>query len=217
MARRSTSPYSSSRLDRYEGVPMLLRRAGTIRVGLHLLAFFAAAGAIAQTPAPTAAAPAPTTAAPPPAPVVYPSKGQSDAQQQKDRTECSSWATQQTGYDPAKIAQQQAEQARQAQQAQTAAPAAPGGQVARSSAGGAAGGAALGAIAGNAGRGAAIGAAAGAAGGEAQRQQQAAAQQQAQQAASQQQAAQNAATNQKLGEYQRSFGACMTGRGYTVK
>jgi hypothetical protein len=31
---------------------------------------------------------------------VYPAKGQSDQQMQKDEAECSQWATQQTGFDP---------------------------------------------------------------------------------------------------------------------
>ena len=33
---------------------------------------------------------------------VYPAKGQSQAQQDKDRYECHSWAVQQTGFDPSK-------------------------------------------------------------------------------------------------------------------
>jgi outer membrane lipoprotein SlyB len=182
----------------------LLRRAG-----LPLLVLYAAAEAFAQTPAPTAAAPSP--------PAIYPANGQSDEQVQKDKSECSTWATQQTGYDPVKVLQQQqAQQAQQTQQAQTAPPAADG-QVARGTVGGAAGGAAIGAIAGNAGKGAAIGAAVGAVGGGARRRKQEAAQQQAQQAALQQQAAQQAAANQKLSDYQRTVGACMEGRGYSVK
>jgi hypothetical protein len=33
-------------------------------------------------------------------PFIYPSKGQSPEQQQKDRYECHTWAVQQTGFDP---------------------------------------------------------------------------------------------------------------------
>src|SRR5271155_4889859 len=33
---------------------------------------------------------------------IYPSKGQSQAQQDKDRYECHTWAVQQTGFDPSK-------------------------------------------------------------------------------------------------------------------
>lgn len=33
-------------------------------------------------------------------PVIYPAKGQSAAQQDKDRSECTQWARQQSGYDP---------------------------------------------------------------------------------------------------------------------
>lgn len=37
---------------------------------------------------------------------VYPSKGQSEAEQNKDKWECHQWATQQTGIDPEKMLQQ---------------------------------------------------------------------------------------------------------------
>jgi len=151
-------------------------------------------------------------------PVLYPAKGQSDAQMQQDKTECYSWATQQTGYDPVQVLQQQqAQQAQNAQQTQAAAAPPPGGQAVRGAAGGAAGGALIGAAAGDAGKGAAIGAAVGAVGGAARRNRQAAAQQQQQQAVAQQQSQQAAAANEKLAGYQRTFGACMQGRGYGVK
>jgi len=130
---------------------------------------------------------------------VYPQKGQSQEQQKKDEYECYQWAKQQTGVDPMAPAPQAAPPA-----------SAPKGGAVRGAAGGAALGAIGGAIAGNAGKGAAIGAGVGAAGGAIRKrrgeQQQAAAQQQ-QQAANQAQPA----------TYQRAFGACMEGRGYTVK
>jgi hypothetical protein len=163
-----------------------------------------AAFAPAQTPAPAA-------------PVVYPANGQSEAQQDKDKTECYSWATKQTGYDPVQELQhQQAQQTAQTQQAQ-AAPPPPQGQVVRGAAGGAAGGALIGAVAGDAGKGAAIGAAVGAVGGGVRKRRQAAAQDQAQQQQLAQQSQQNAANTARLADYQKNFGACMQGRGYSVK
>ncbi len=130
--------------------------------------------------------------------VIYPAKGQSAQQQQKDEAECYIWAKGKTGYDPA--------------QATTAPPPQQnvGGERVRGAARGAAGGAVIGAIAGDAGKGAAIGAVGGTmAGGARQRRKrrdnnQVVAQQQ--QAAAQQQ--QN---------FQRAYGACFEGRGYTVK
>ncbi len=164
-------------------------------------------GAVASAQTPTAA---------PAAPVIYPAKGQSDAQQQQDKTECYSWATKQTGYDPVQVLQQQqAQQTAQTQQAQAAAPP-PQGQVAGGAARGAAGGALIGAAAGDAGKGAAIGATVGAVSGSAKKRRQADAQAQAQQQQAAQQAQQNAANNAKLADYQKNFGACMQGRGYGV-
>jgi hypothetical protein len=163
-----------------------------------------------------AIASAQSPAAAPAAPVIYPAKGQDDAQQQKDKTECYSWATKQTGYDPVQaLQQQQAQQTAQTQQAQ-AAPPPPQGQVVRGAAGGAAGGALIGAAAGDAGKGAAIGAAVGAVGGGIRKRRQAAAQDQAQQQQLAQQSQQNAVNSAKLADYQKNFGACMQGRGYGV-
>ena len=131
-------------------------------------------------------------------PVVYPAKGQSPQRQQQDEGSCYSWAKQNTGIDPAAVAN-----APPPAQAQN-------GQRVRGAAGGAAMGAAAGAIGGDAGKGAAIGAVAGTmAGGVAHRQQErAAAAQNSQVQASQQQA---------LATYNRAWSACMTGRGYTVQ
>jgi hypothetical protein len=131
-------------------------------------------------------------------PIVYPAKGQSAQQQQKDEGECTAWAKQNTGIDP--IAASQPAQ-------QQSGPAVGGGERVRGAARGAVGGAAIGAIAGDTGTGAGVGAVAGTmAGGARARQNQAAKNQQAQQ---QQQ--------QALGTFYRAFGACMQGRGYTVK
>jgi hypothetical protein len=130
--------------------------------------------------------------------VAYPSKGQSAQQQNKDEGECYAWAKQQTGIDPVATASQPTKQE---------GPAVGGGQRLRGAARGAAGGAAIGAIAGDAGKGAGIGAAAGTmAGGRRARQDKAAKEQQAEQS--------KAAT---LQQFNKAFGVCMDGRGYSVK
>jgi len=134
-------------------------------------------------------------------PVIYPAKGQSASQQNTDDGECSVWAKKDSGVDPAVMAA-----------APPAQPApASGGQRARGAVRGAAAGAVVGEIANDdAGHGAAVGAAAGVvAGGARKRQERRAGEQQTQQAQAQQQ--------QAMTTYYRSYGACMQGRGYTVK
>ena len=135
-------------------------------------------------------------------PVIYPSKGQSSAQQNKDISECQLWAQQNTGVNPTAVAQAQAAQPPSA---------GPQGERLRGAARGAAAGAVIGGLANNnAGKGAGIGAAAGVmAGGARQRRGQMAAEQ-ANEAQRQQAAA-------EMARYQAAFGACMEGRGYVVK
>ena len=133
--------------------------------------------------------------------IIYPAKGQTVEQQQKDEAECYEWAKQQTGYDPAQATQYAAAPPPQ----QSA-----GGERLGGAARGAAGGAIIGAIAGDAGKGAAIGAVGGTLlGGSRQRRQQA----DYDQAAAQQQQA----LAQQQQNYQRAYTACFEGRGYTVK
>jgi hypothetical protein len=128
--------------------------------------------------------------------VMYPSKGQSGTQQNKDEGECFAWAKQQTGIDPFAVVSAPTQQS---------GPAA--GERLRGAAGGAAGGAAIGAIAGSAGKGAAIGALAGTMlGGHRARKNKAAQQQQAEQAKA-----------GALQQFNKAFGVCMEGRGYAVK
>jgi hypothetical protein len=132
-------------------------------------------------------------------PITYPAKGQSATQQTKDDGECYSWAKQSTGVDPANVAANPPP----AQATSSYG----GGQRLRGAARGAAGGAVIGAIAGDAGKGAGIGAVVGTmAGGRQARQDQAASQQQAQ-----------AQQNQVMNTYFRAYGACMEGRGYTIR
>ena len=132
-------------------------------------------------------------------PIVYPAKGQSMQQQSQDEAQCFAWAKQTTGIDPAVVASSPPPQ-------QTG-PAVGGGQRLGGAARGAAGGAALGAIAGDAGTGAAAGAVVGTmAGGRRARQQRAAQNQQAQ-----------AQQHESIQTFYRAYGACMEGRGYTIK
>ena len=137
--------------------------------------------------------------------VIYPAKGQSQEQLDKDKYECYSWAKQQSGFDP--MQQPKATEPPPQQQAQR-------GGVVRGGARGAAVGAATGAIAGDTGKGAAIGAASGALVGGMRRRDQQRQQQQAEQQWAQQQAA--TYTKNRDG-YNRAYGACLEGRGYSVK
>jgi hypothetical protein len=131
-------------------------------------------------------------------PIIYPAKKQSAGQQKKDDTECLAWAKTNTGIDPA-IASQPVQQ--------ETGPAVGGGERVRGAARGAVGGAVVGGVAGDAGTGAGVGAAAGVVAGGAR--------------ARQKQRAQNEQANQQqqqtLATYYKAYGACMEGRGYTVK
>lgn len=141
-------------------------------------------------------------------PIVYPAKGQTAEQQAKDDGACYVWAKQNTGVDPAAMAQ--------AQPAPPAPPPKSGSPVAGGAVKGTLGGAAIGAVAGDTGKGAAVGAVAGTmVGARRAKQQQQAQQQQAQQ--QQQQAQQQQQTQtQNMDAYYRAYGACMQGRGYTI-
>ena len=186
---------------------------------LVALVFLAVASAsFGQEPAPASqAAPPPTAAAPatppPPKPAslnlfVYPGSGQDAAKQGQDENECYLWARGQTGIDP--TAPTQAAEVE-----------APKGGAVKGAARGAAKGAVVGEVADNrtigdeghldAGEGAAAGAAVGAAKGRrAQKKAAKQAEAQAQQAAQTQDA-------QKKDTFKKAWGACLEGRGYSVK
>jgi hypothetical protein len=135
-------------------------------------------------------------------PLIYPSKGQSAEQQNKDQGECYVWAKQQTGVDPVAVAQAASSQP---------APTGPQGQRAKGALGGAAAGAVIGGVANDdAGKGAAVGAVVGTMAGGSRQRRTARAQTQQQQQAQQQ-------TQGALATYNRAFAACMEGRGYVVK
>ncbi len=171
---------------------------------LALLAGLAAAvcaAAQAQAPAPGASAPA--QGATPKAGdlglFVYPAQGQQADKQSQDETECYGWARQQTNIDPT------------APPTQAKAPEVPKGGAVKGAAGGAAVGTAVGAIVGDTGEGAAVGAVAGAAKGRrAQKKAEKQAKQQAEQAA-------KAQDTQARDTFKKAWGACLEGRGYTVK
>lgn len=137
--------------------------------------------------------------------IVYPSKGQSQKQMEKDKYDCYTWAKKQTGFDP--MAQPTASAPPPQQEA-------PRGGVGRGAVRGGVVGLAVGAIAGDAGKGAAIGAASGGLFGGMRRRDQVQQEEQAQEQWAQDQAAQY---RQKRHEYNRAYGACLEGKGYTVK
>lgn len=131
-------------------------------------------------------------------PVAFPAKGQSNERMEQDKFACYQWAKGQTGFDPMQTP------------TATAPPPQQKGGAVRGAAGGAAAGAAIGAIAGNAGKGAAIGAASGGLiGGVRRRQSENEQQQYAQE--------QTAAYENRRAGYNRAWGACMEGKGYTVR
>ncbi len=129
---------------------------------------------------------------------VYPARGQSPQQQQRDEAACYTWAVQQTGFDPANPPQQVS-----VKPPTTATGSTPGAGLR-----GAARGAIVGEIVGGeAGAGAAAGAVA--ARGQSRRQNIAIDQQAKQQ--------QQAVLQQQQAAFARARAACLEGRGYTVK
>ncbi|MDO9596088.1 MAG: hypothetical protein Q7J47_00050 [Azoarcus sp.] len=127
------------------------------------------------------------------APIVYPSKGQSAQQQQKDDRECHAWAKSTTGIDPAAVA---------ATPAPEPTPAVGGGERVA----GAVRGAVIGGILGG-GDGAAKGAGVGVVVGGAH----ARSNQRSKQAQDQ------ARQQDKINTFNRAHSACMEGRGYTIR
>ena len=136
---------------------------------------------------------------------VYPAKGQSNEQMEKDKFECYSWARQSSGFDPmAPPTPSSAPPPRQAQQ----------GGVGRGAARGALGGAAIGALTGNTKKGLKVGAVGGGLVGGMRRNDQVRQEKHAQQQWEQQEVA-NYTNNRN--NYNRAYSACLGGRGYTVQ
>jgi hypothetical protein len=140
--------------------------------------------------------------------IIYPAEGQSEEQMEKDKFECYTWAKNETGFDP--------------MQMPTATAPPPKKEDPKGGAGkGAIVGGATGAIAGGiiggkkgAGRGALIGGGSGAVIGGMRRSNQRDREEKARQQWEQEQA--NAYLH-KRNTYNRAYGACLEGRGYTVK
>ncbi len=135
---------------------------------------------------------------------IYPAKGQSQVQQDKDRYECHSWAVQQTGFDPSKPQTH----AGNSDTSQAYKPSQP--HVLKGAARGATLGVVGGAITGNAGKGAAAGAAMGGVAGGFRRRDERLNQ------SSQREADTKAAASSQRTAYNRAMAACLKGRGYTV-
>jgi hypothetical protein len=137
---------------------------------------------------------------------VYPTKGQSPEQQEKDEFECYSWAKKQTNFDPMNVPTASSPPPEQQKQK---------GGVGKGALGGAAAGAIIGEIAdGKAGEGAAIGAIAGGLFGGMRRRNQTQEQQEERDQWEQQQVSQYA---QQRNNYNRAYVACLEGKGYNVK
>ena len=136
---------------------------------------------------------------------IYPAKGQSHDQQEKDKYSCYEWAKGQTGFDP--MAAPRATAPPPAQEAKK-------GGLFKGATIGALTGLAVGAIAGDAGKGAAIGAAGGGVVGGVRRSDQKRSETQKQDQWAQDQSQQY---HQKRNSYNRAYTGCLEGRGYTVK
>ena len=140
-------------------------------------------------------------------PYIYPSKGQSQEQQERDKFECYNWARQQTGFDPTAPSSASTPPPPKKEAPQQ-------GGLLQGGARGAAVGAVGGAIAGDAGKGAAIGAATGAMVGGMRRADQGRSEKQQQRDVAPQG---GAPATQGRTNYERAQRACLEGRGYTVQ
>jgi hypothetical protein len=138
-------------------------------------------------------------------PIVYPAKGQSQEQTEKDKFECYQWARGQTGFDP--MAQPTATRPPPQEQATGT------GGAGEGAVKGAAVGAAIGVIRGDTAKWAGRGLATGALVGGARRGNQRKKDEQARRQWEQEQVAQYQAARS---DYNRAYTACLSGRGYTV-
>lgn len=136
---------------------------------------------------------------------VYPNKGQSADQTEKDKFACYQWAKGQTGFDP---------MSRPTASSAPPPPEAKEGGVGRGAVGGAALGGVVGAISGNTKKGLAIGAASGGLLGGMKRSSQKSRQEHNQAQWEQREVSRY---NQQRNEYNRAYKACLSGRGYTVQ
>ena len=143
--------------------------------------------------------------------IIYPAKGQSQDQMEKDKFECYTWAKGQTGFDPMEMPTATSAPPPKQATSSTA------GGVVKGGVGGGLLGAGVGAIAGGskgARKGAAIGAVSGGAIGGVRSSSQ---QKRDEEARKRWEQEQVAAYTQKRNAYNRAYAACLEGRGYTVK
>ncbi len=138
---------------------------------------------------------------------VYPTKGQSPEQQERDEYECYQWARRETGFDPMEAPRTGGAPSSEGNRSVA-------GGAAKGAAAGAAGGAIIGAITGSAGKGAAIGAASGGVIGGMRRHGQ---NKQATRDREDRQRQQANAYARRRSEYDRAYAVCLEGRGYKVK
>ena len=149
---------------------------------------------------------------------IYPSRGQTEERQQRDKYECNQWAVEQTGFDPSNPPPMQSYG-----EYQPPPPMQPprGGGLFGGAFRGAALGSVGGAIGGNAGEGAAIGAATGGLFGAMRRRERMAEFEQQQSSYQMQvasvQSRQRAAYASQHRAFTRAMKACLSGRGYTVE
>ena len=138
--------------------------------------------------------------------VIFPAKGQSDEQMEKDKYECYSWAKKETGFDPMLVPTASAPPPKQKETKASAG---------RGAIGGALLGAGLGKITGHSAK---KGAVAGGVGGAVVGGSRKAGTEEKNKKANQQWAnEQGAEYTQNRNHYNRAFAACMEGKGYTVK
>jgi len=142
--------------------------------------------------------------------MIYPAKGQSNDQMEKDKFECYNWAKGQTGFDPMQMPTATSPPPSQEKKSV-------GGSAVKGGVAGGAGGAIIGGIADGkdgAKKGAAIGALSGGAVGGMRSSSQ---NRQAEQQRKQWEQEQANQYMQKRNSYNRAFSACLEGKGYTVK
>jgi hypothetical protein len=165
---------------------------------------------VSRAPAP---APAPAPAAQPVSLTkvyFYPTQGQTEEQQDRDRYDCHVWAVKQTGFDPSQHIAPREERA-------TIVPARPAGEtVGAAAVVGAVVGAAI-AGPGNMGKGAVVGAMAGTVAGSAAAANDQAAADAANAASARRHARGTGRYEQEAADYRRAMSACLTGRGYSVR
>jgi len=137
--------------------------------------------------------------------IVFPAKGQSDEQMDKDKYDCYNWAKKETGFDPMQVPTASAPPPKTPESKAS---------VGRGAVGGALLGTAVGALTGNAAKGAIIGTAGGAAVGGTRKN---AAENKQEKATQEWADEQTTEYSQKRSKYDRAYSACLEGKGYTVK